>query len=184
MLTPMFGERELGLWDGDPRHHMLLGEAPFYGSYQCADGKWFSVGAIEPKFYATMLELLDLKDVDAQAQMDQPAWPALRGRVAAVFRTRTQAEWTARFATEDTCGAPVLAYDDLARDPHLTARQTVRQVGASLQAAPAPRLSAHPDLVAELPTRSTRSAAEILTDAGFAQEEIDALVQQNVLWSA
>jgi alpha-methylacyl-CoA racemase len=107
MLTAMFGERALGFWDGDPEHHMLLGSAPFYGSYACADGRWFSVGAIEQKFYASMLHVLELEDVDssADAQMDNAHWPELRARVAAAFLTRTQAEWTTLFENAEACGA-------------------------------------------------------------------------------
>ncbi len=124
MLGPMFGELELGLWDGDAEHALLGGKAPFYGVYRCADEKWFSVGAIEQKFYAAMLTILGLDDVDpsAEAQMDRAQWPRLRDRVASAFLTRPQADWTTRFAAVDSCGAPVLTTEELAADPHIAAR--------------------------------------------------------------
>lgn len=185
MLGAMFGELELGLWDGKPEHSMLGGRAPFYGTYLCADGRWFSVGAIEQKFYAAMLEILGLGDVDASAvaQMDRPGWPALRERVAAAFKTRSQADWTARFAPVDACGAPVLALDEIAADPHMASRGAVTAADGVLTAAPAPRLSSHPDLVSSPAPRRSRSAHDVLTEAGFTAAEVDDLVARNVVWS-
>jgi alpha-methylacyl-CoA racemase len=185
MLTPMFGERALGFWDGDPEHHMLLGSAPFYGSYACADGRWFSVGAIEQKFYASMLNVLGLDDVDASAtaQMDHTKWPVLQARVGAAFLTRTQAEWTTLFADADACGAPVLEADDLGADPHLAERGAVQATGDGLRAAPSPRLSLHPELVSDIAQRRARSAREVLSEAGFADDEIEALIAREIIWS-
>jgi alpha-methylacyl-CoA racemase len=185
MLGPMFGELELGLWDGDPAHSMLIGAAPFYGVYQCADGRWFSVGAIEPKFYAEMLTVLGLADVDpsASAQLDRSQWPALRARIAAVFATRLQADWTERFAPVDACGAPVLDLDELADDPHLAHRQAVTGADGVLTAAPAPRLSGHPRLTADIAPRGARTAPEVLQEAGFGAAEVESLAAARVIWS-
>jgi alpha-methylacyl-CoA racemase len=186
MLGAMFGEIELGLWDGDPSHSMLGGTAPFYGVYLCADDRWFSVGAIEQKFYAEMLRILGLDDVDASAaaQLDRASWPALRERIAAVFRTRSQAEWTEAFDPFEACGAPVLGLDELAQNAHLAARLNVRADDAgTLTAAPAPRLSGHPDLVSDIAPRRARPAGQVLAEAGYSADEIDALVAQNIIWS-
>jgi alpha-methylacyl-CoA racemase len=186
MLGAMFGELELGLWDGEIDHAMLRGRAPFYGVYPCADGKWFSVGAIEPKFYAAMLRILGLDDVDPspQAQMDWRQWPALRDRIAARFLTNPQADWTALFGAQDSCGAPVLDLDELATDPHNAARGTVIvDAKGVLTAAPAPRLSDHPGLVSAVNPRGSRAAADILSEAGFGKDEIDSLAEKKVVWS-
>jgi alpha-methylacyl-CoA racemase len=186
MLGPMFGELELGLWDGDPDHALLGGKAPFYGVYRCADGKWFSVGAIEQKFYAAMLSILGLDDVDpsAEAQMDRSHWPALRERVVAAFRTRPQHEWTPLFGAVDSCGAPVLTAAELAADPHNAARGSIRQDAAGvLTAAPAPRLSAHPGLASDTNPRHKRDAATILAEAGLSEPEIKGLMVNKVVWS-
>jgi alpha-methylacyl-CoA racemase len=185
MLSAMFGERALGLWDGDPQHHVLLGAAPFYGTYECADGRWFAVGAIEPKFYAAMLQVLGIDDVETSsaAQMDCARWPALRARVAAAFGTRSQSEWTMLFADAEACGAPVLVSEELAADPHLAARRVVQATDATLRAAPAPRLSGHPDLVSEAAPRRAQSAQEVLSNAGFAGDEIESLIAREIVWS-
>jgi alpha-methylacyl-CoA racemase len=186
LLAPMFGELELGLWDGDPEHSLLGGKAPFYGVYRCADAKWFSVGAIEQKFYAAMLSILGLDDVDpsAEAQMDRAQWPGLRQRVAAAFLTRPQADWTTRFAAVDSCGAPVLTTKEIAADPHVAARRSVSaDTSGVLTAAPAPRLSAHPELTSDIRPRPTLDAKAALTEAGFSVEEIDRLIGQEIVWS-
>jgi len=186
MLAAMFGELELGLWDGKPEHALLGGKAPFYGVYRCQDEKWFSVGAIEQKFYAATLSILGLDDVDpsAEAQMDRAQWPALRARFATAFRTRPQAEWTKLFGAVDSCGAPVLTTDELASDPHNAARGTVTVDGKGvLTAAPAPRLSTHPELVTEPNPRSNRPVDAILADAGFSAGEIADLSAKKAVWS-
>ena len=183
MLAPMFGELELGLWDGDPAHSLLIGAAPFYGVYQCADERWFSVGAIEQKFYVEMLKVLGLADVDPAVQLDRSGWPALRARIAGVFATRPQADWTERFAGAEACGAPVRAVSELAADPHMAHRHAVTESDGVLTAAPAPRLSAHPDLTVEIAPRRTRTAEAVLGEAGLAPAEIETLAAAKVVWS-
>lgn len=186
MLGPMLGEIELGLWDGDVKHSMLGGAAPFYGVYQCADGRWFSLGSIEPKFYAALLDILGLDDVDRslKAQLDWRQWPALRERIAAILRTRTQAEWTEIFAPHEVCAEAVLDLDELLDHPHLAARDTVHPVGERQRdVAPAPRLSGHAELVTDLNQRRTRPAKDILVEAGLDPGEVDALLAQKIVWS-
>jgi len=187
MLSAMFGEIELGLWDGDLRHALLGGEAPFYRAYRCADGRWFSVGAIEPEFYAAMLDVLGLADIDRspQAQLDVAAWPALGERIAAIFATRPQAEWTALFAPHEACAEPVLALDEIAAHPHLAARGTVKPgPGRIRDIVPAPRLSRHDDLVTQLNARRSSDPEAVLAHAGFAPDEIAALLSNGTIWSS
>jgi alpha-methylacyl-CoA racemase len=116
-------------------------DSPFYDAYACADGKCLTVGALEPQFYALLLEKLGLSDVDARAQYDVQQWPALKERVAAIFRTKTRDAWCTLLEGSDICFAPVLDMDEAACHPHNVARGTFKMDGGFLQAAPAPRFS-------------------------------------------
>jgi alpha-methylacyl-CoA racemase len=120
------------------------GLAPFYGSYRCADGRWYSVGAIESRFYAALLTALGLTDIPVEEQMDRSRWPEIRQRIAAAFATRTRDEWERQLAEVDVCGAPVLRIDELAANEHVSARASVLEVDGGWDPAPAPRLSATP----------------------------------------
>jgi alpha-methylacyl-CoA racemase len=181
LLSAAFGERASGSWRGGRGTHVLSGVAPFYGVYECSDGGWFSVGAIEPQFFAAMLDLVGV-DAPAQQQWDESEWPALRGRLADAFRTRTRAEWTAAFAAVDACGAPVLDIDELEADEHLRARATVRRAGGRLQSGTAPRLSAHTG--APHPEPAAAGVEELLAARGFEPSLVAELVAAGVVASA
>ena len=109
LMTMTFAFRRLGLWTEGRGVNVLDTGAPFYEVYDTADGKWFAVGAIEPRFYAELLEVLGLDAEQLPPQNDREQWPALKERFAAVFRTRTRDEWAGAFAGTDGCGAPVLS---------------------------------------------------------------------------
>ena len=109
LMTMTFAFRQLGLWTEGRGVNVLDTGAPFYEVYDTADGKWFAVGAIEPQFYAELLEVLGLDAEELPAQNDREQWPAMKERFAAIFRTRTRDEWAEAFAGTDACGAPVLS---------------------------------------------------------------------------
>jgi alpha-methylacyl-CoA racemase len=180
MLSAIFGELRAGQWSGMRGEHVLSGNAPFYGVYRCADSRWFSVGAIESKFYAALLGVLGLADVERShdAQWDRTRWPALRERVAAVFRTRDRDAWSRAFEAEDACGAPVLEVHELADDCHLAARGTIERTGPGLRAAPAPRLSGQAS--SALPERSGDARALLLA-LGIEETEIDTLIDDGTI---
>jgi alpha-methylacyl-CoA racemase len=168
LLSAAFGERASGMWPGGRGTHLLSGTAPFYGVYECADGGWFSVGAIEPQFYAAFLEVV-APDEPPGEQWDRNRWPAQRARLADAFRSRTRDDWTAAFATVDACAEPVLDVDELDCHPHLRGRGTVRRDGDRLHSGVAPRLSGHdPSPPAE--PGATEPAA-LLADFGFSAAE-------------
>jgi alpha-methylacyl-CoA racemase len=180
LLSAAFGERATGLWRGGRGTHVLSGVAPFYGVYECADGGWFAVGAIEPPFYRALLDALGINEVEAALaqQWDEKTWSEQRRRIASVFRTADRDEWTRRFAGIDACADPVLDIDELATDAHLTARGTVRHDGR-LYSGVAPRLSEHEVEAHGEPTAS--SPGEMLGRYGFAAEEISALETAGVV---
>jgi alpha-methylacyl-CoA racemase len=186
MLGGMFGELELGLWDGKLNHSILGGTAPFYGVYECADGRFYTVGAIEPKFYATLLDTLSIDDVSRspQAQMDRSAWPGLRERITATFLTKSQAEWNDILGPLEVCAEPVLSLDEIQNHPHLAARDTVKVgKGFARGIAPAPRLSGHPGGAETLNPRQMRPLETVLTEAGLSAEEIGELIEQKIVWT-
>lgn len=151
LITTQLEMQAKGQW-GPRGTNLVEGRAPFYGSYRCADDRWFSVGAMEPKFYRAFLEVLGLNDEPIEEQLDIARWPRQRSRIAAVFATRSRADWTELFAEVDTCAAPVLELDELADDPHLSHRHVVLPIaGGGWQAAPAPRLSLTPGRAGERP---------------------------------
>jgi alpha-methylacyl-CoA racemase len=183
MLSAIFGELESGDWPGTRGTHVLSGAAPFYGVYQCSDGAWFSVGAIEHKFYLNLLDLLGLVDVDRTpaAQWDREKWPALRARIVNLFSRRTRDDWAADFAAVDACGAPVLEVFELAQDPHLAARGTVVRTGSTLKAAAAPRLSGYDHIPAPAAPEPRSSSRSFLMDLGIEAHEIDGMIADETI---
>ncbi|WP_433359823.1 CaiB/BaiF CoA transferase family protein [Streptosporangium sp. CA-115845] len=178
--TPQLGEWNAGMWNGRGQH-ILAGAAPFYGVYPCADGGYFTVGAIEPKFYARFLDVLGLDDVARDRQLDLSTWAGLRARVAEAFRSRPRAHWTEVFADIDGCGTPMLDLDELATDPHLRERGTVVLDEHGLAAAPAPRLSRSPGSRGAPPAGRGADTRAVLLDAGFAPDEVHELAAEGTV---
>lgn len=135
------GLRAGGYWSDRRCDNLVDGGAPFYGVYDTADGRYVAVGAIEQRFYRALLDVLGLRDVPTETQHDKSTWPALRLRIAAVFRTRSRDEWCEIFAGVDACFSPVLTADEAPKHPQLAARKTFVEVGGIVQPAPAPRFS-------------------------------------------
>ena len=115
-------------------------DSPFYDVYRCADGGCITLGALEPQFYALLLQKLGLDDVDRGRQFDPRTWPALKDRLTALFASQPRAHWDALLEGTDVCFAPVLSVAQAAEHPHNVARGTyVRTAGAGFDVAPAPR---------------------------------------------
>ncbi|HZZ62463.1 MAG TPA: CaiB/BaiF CoA-transferase family protein [Roseiarcus sp.] len=120
----------------------IFHDSPFYDAYRCADGRYVTIGALEPQFYANLLERLGLADVDPKAQYDMDKWPALKDRFRELFLSRPSAEWRSLLEGGDTCFAPVLTLAEAASHPHNTARGIYRRgADGRLDAAEAPRFS-------------------------------------------
>ncbi|ROZ53020.1 CoA transferase [Rhodococcus sp. WS1] len=128
-------------WIDEPDSNLFDGHAPFYDTYECSDGRHVAVGALEPQFYATLIEGLELTDADLPSQMDRKRWSELRRRIGDVFVTKSRDEWSKIFSETDACVTPVLAFGEVANHPHVSARSTVIENGGVWQAAPAPRFS-------------------------------------------
>jgi alpha-methylacyl-CoA racemase len=137
----MWGMRELGVWTDERGTNMLDGGAPYYDTYECADGRYVSVGAIESQFYAAMLDGLGLDPADLPGQNDRSRWPELRARFTKAFAGKDRDHWAKVFADSDACVTPVLAFGEVEIEPHITERNTFYRVGDGLQPLPAPRFS-------------------------------------------
>jgi alpha-methylacyl-CoA racemase len=142
MTYTMFAE---GMWREEREANVIDGGAHFYGTYETADGKWVSIGPLEPQFYAILLDKLDLTGDPAFAYGADPAtWPQLKARLAEIFRMRSRDEWCAIMEDTDICFAPVLSLAEAPQHPHNLARGTFVEVGGLLQPAPAPRFLGTP----------------------------------------
>jgi alpha-methylacyl-CoA racemase len=155
-----------GGWQDRRGANLLDGGCPYYGTYETADGGYMAVGALEEQFYVEFLRLLDLEDL-APARRDVTRWEELRERIAARFKSRTRAEWTAVFEGTDACVAPVLSLREAPHHPHLTARGTFTDHGGITQPAPAPRFSATPTALRTGPARPGADTASVASDWGI-----------------
>ncbi|HZC90355.1 MAG TPA: CaiB/BaiF CoA-transferase family protein [Mycobacterium sp.] len=141
LVQMMWGMREMGMWADERGTNMLDGGAPYYDTYECADGRYVSVGAIESQFYAAMLDGLGLDPADLPAQNDRSRWSELRARFTEVFASKDRDHWAKVFADSDACVTPVLAFGEVESEAHITERDTFYRVGNGLQPLPAPRFS-------------------------------------------
>ncbi|HEY8216278.1 MAG TPA: CaiB/BaiF CoA-transferase family protein [Acidimicrobiia bacterium] len=180
MLTPYYAARASGFW-GPRGTNMLDTGAPWYDSYETADGAWLAVGAIEPQFYAALLDGLGLGTEELPDQHDRDGWPVLRRRFAEVIRSRTRDEWAAHFESFDACVAPVLTPEEAPSHAHNRARATFREVRGVPQPSPAPRFSATALGAPEPPVHPGESTGEVLARWGFEPGEISELVERGVV---
>ncbi|MGW2345185.1 CaiB/BaiF CoA transferase family protein [Streptomyces sp. NPDC001661] len=163
LSTMIHGMLAAGGWQDRRAANLLDGGAPFYGTYETADGKHMAVGALEQQFYAEFAQLLELGEV-AEARNDLSRWDELRAAVAARFKERTRDEWAAVFEGSDACVAPVLSLGEAPRHPHLAARGTFVDHGGLTQPAPAPRFSATPTSVHSGPAQPGADTADVALD--------------------
>jgi alpha-methylacyl-CoA racemase len=186
LMTMFWTLREIGAFDErQPGTNLLDTGAHFYDVYECADGAFVSVGALEPQFYAELLRRLALEDdPEFAVQMDRSSWPHLKERLAEVFRSRTREEWCAVFDGTDACVAPVLTMSEAAGHPHNVARGTFVDVDGRIQPAPAPRFSRTAATVGLAPAHPGQHSREILADWGVPAERIDALVESGAVVDA
>lgn len=181
LATPFYGYVQTGAWSTERGTNIVDSGAPFYDVYETADGRWLSVAAMEPQFYAALLELLGLAGEDLPGQHDKAAWPAMKERFAAVIRTRTRDEWCAAAEGVEACVAPVLAVDEVADDPHLSARGAFVEHEGLVQPAPAPRFSRTPASLSRRPPLPGEHTEEALRDWGLTASRIAALQESGAV---
>jgi alpha-methylacyl-CoA racemase len=140
----MWSLRGNGMWDSGRGRNLLDGSAPFYDTYECGDGRYVAVGALEPQFFAALLAGLGLDPATLPGQWDRGRWDDLRSALVAAFRGRSRDEWAEVFDGTDACVTPVLSLDEAPAHPHMAARGSFCRVDGIDQPAPAPRFSRTP----------------------------------------
>ncbi len=172
LMAMTYTLRSAGMWNGPRGTNLLDTGAPFYEVYETSDGGFMGVGAIETQFYAELIRLLDLEGEELPPQMDREAWPAMKERFAAIFATRSRAEWEKVFEGSDACVAPVLSMDEAPHHPHNRVRGTFTEVAGVVQPAPAPRFESTPGSIRRPPPNPGQHADEALADWGLTDAEV------------
>ncbi len=179
LLAMTYGFRAAGGWDDERGSNLLDGGAPFYDTYRCSDGQYVAIGALEPQFWALVVQTLGLEGLPEQ--YDRAGWPVLRQQLTDAFAARTRDEWAAVFEDLDACVSPVLTLGEAPQHPHLAARQAVVEVDGVPQPAPAPRFSRTPGEIGVSPRPAGADTRGALQAWGFQPDEVAQLEQAAVV---
>jgi alpha-methylacyl-CoA racemase len=175
LMAPFYAARQIGFWSDERGTNMLDTGAPYYDTYECADGKYVAVGAIEPQFYVALLDGLELSAAELPDRDDRTQWSELRAVFAARFKSRTRDEWADHFAGRDACVAPVLTLAEAPNHPHNAANHTFVEVDGVIHPAPAPGFGATPASIDRKPCYAGEHTDEVLRELGCAADEIERL---------
>jgi alpha-methylacyl-CoA racemase len=181
LMAMVYGFQAAGLWRDERGVNLLDTGAHFYDTYETSDGKWVSIGSIEPQFYALLLEHADIEDPEFKHQMDPGRWPALKEKLAAIIQRKTRDEWCEIMEGTDVCFAPVLSLGEAPAHPHNEARGTFVDIDGVPQPAPSPRFSRTPGEIQSPPPKPGEHTKEALADWGFTEERIAALKAEGVI---
>ncbi|HKU15686.1 MAG TPA: CaiB/BaiF CoA-transferase family protein [Steroidobacteraceae bacterium] len=187
LLAMFYGLRARGMFHDATGANFLAGAAPYYDTYRTKDHKYVAIGALEPQFFAQLLDKLGL-DWQRYARVGFPVvdpgtreWIELRSAIAAAVASRTRDEWCRIMEGTDACFAPVLTLEEAARHPHNVARGTFTKVNDVEQNAPAPRFSRTHAQSPQPPRRAGEDTEAVLTEAGFSRQQIDELRAKGAL---
>ncbi|MFT7129520.1 MAG: alpha-methylacyl-CoA racemase [Gammaproteobacteria bacterium] len=183
LMSMMYGMTASGMWDAENRSaNMLDGGAHFYDTYETLDGKWISIGSIEPQFYALLRTKAGLDDAGFDDQMNRVKWPDLKAKVAEAFKTKTRAEWDEIMSGSDVCYGPVLSMNEAPSHPHNIARETFVEVDGVVQPNVAPRFSETKSAIQGPPCDEIgRDTESVLAACGFSEEEISVLKSEQAI---
>jgi alpha-methylacyl-CoA racemase len=175
LMNPFLEFNSKGHWNEERGTNYIDGGAPFYGVYECADGKFISLGAIESKFHEALLSALNVDSSVLSSVNDQSSWDEERSVLEAIFRSKTRSEWCELLADVDTCFAPVLSMSEAPHHPHHVARGTYLELDGMVQANAAPRFSRTPGSVKGPPSAPGEHTLSVLRDLLFNERELAAL---------
>ena len=182
MMHLVYGFHFQKTWNEERGRNILDSGAHFYEVYETKDGKYMSVGAIEPQFYALLLEGLGLAGTDLPHQYARDQWPAMKEKLKAIFLTKTRDEWTEIFSPLDACVWPLLTTWEAPTHPYLTEREVFVEIEGMVQPAPAPRFSVTKSEISKPPSIPTADTTEGLTRWGIDPARIDALRADGALF--
>jgi alpha-methylacyl-CoA racemase len=181
LATCFFGYVQTGAWSTERGTNIVDSGAPFYDAYETADGKWLTVAAMEPQFYANLLGLLGLDGEDLPDQHDKASWPDMKRRFAEIIATKTRDEWCALAEGVEACVAPVLGPDEVEQDEHLRERGTFVRHHGLVQPAPAPRFSRTPTALSRKPPLPGEHTTEALADWGLDPDHVASLERSGAI---
>jgi alpha-methylacyl-CoA racemase len=175
LMSMIWGFRAAGQWNESRGTNLLDTGAHFYDTYETADGKFISVGAIEPQFYRKLCEGLGITDADFGAQFDRTRWVGLQKKMAAIISRRTRSEWCELLEGTDACVAPVLSMSEAPLHNHNVERQAFLSIQGVTHPAPAPRYSSTRTHTPEAPKQPGADTLRILRAVGYLDAELEQL---------
>jgi alpha-methylacyl-CoA racemase len=181
LMTLINGMRQIGFWKEERGTNLLDTGAFYYDVYECSDGKFISIGAIEPQFYTVMLAKLGVTHDDFPQQFEREKWPEAKVKIAAIWKTKTRSEWCEIFEGSDACFAPVLSMSEAPEHEHMKARGTFVELDGVVQSTPAPRFSRTPGAIQGPPVNPGQHTESALGDWGVAPEEIARLKSNSAI---
>jgi alpha-methylacyl-CoA racemase len=184
LMSMFYGMRAGGMWNDNRDDNLLDGGAHFYDTYECADGKWLAIGAIEPQFHAVLTKGLGLTESDFPHRMDRKHWPDYSRKIADVVRTKSRDQWMVIFENTDACVAPVLDMVEAPKHPHNAARGTFANAFGVIQPAPAPRFSRTEGAIQGHPPIAGEQTKAAMIDWGVAPDRVAAMLKAGALVGA
>ena len=175
LMTMIYTMQSSGFWKDSMGSNMLDGGAHFYDTYECSDGKFISLGSIEPQFYKLLCDLAGFDNNLSSDQMSRDGWPEKKKAVKEIILTKTREEWCQIMEGTDVCFAPVLSMEEAPNHPHNKARQTFIELEGATQPAPAPRFSRTNPEVQSSPSLVGEHTDEILQSLNLGADEIEKL---------
>ncbi len=176
LMSMIWGFRAMGMWRDERGVNLLDTGAHFYDTYECSDGRFVSIGSIEPQFYAELRRLAGLtEDPDFDRQMDPTAWGPLKAKLTELFRSKTRDEWCGLMEHSDVCFAPVLSMAEAPDHPHNATRGTFGTVDGTVQPMPAPRYSGTPTAQPFATPAAGSDGGSLLAGLGYGEARIAAL---------
>ena len=180
LMSMIYGMKASGFWTDQQQSNLLDGATHFYDSYECKDGKFVSLGSIEPQFYSILLDKMELDSNEFSEQMNKEKWNEYKAKFTKVFLSKTRDEWCEIMEGTDICFAPVLSMDEAINHPHNKERNSFSTIDEVTQPSPAPLFSETPSKIKHLQNPIGRDTKEILDSIGWT-EQIDDLISSNVI---